>query len=166
MTTSNNVIEFGAGRENEPILEVPILAEGRGGPLTAVKVTVLMNNTEPTSGADHDPKFGISDQKNVNRFWVSDTKNYRKYPPCDAANAVNTVPNAIEGAGAYPSFVTLWFTPDQRYGACSTAHNTFVNTAIFKKKLDLLERMYFQVTRHDADEEYQFVLFLIEVFNT
>lgn len=161
-----NVMMFGPGKkDNEVLLQVPILLPGHGGPLTAIKVTAMIQNLDPSLGVDHDPKFGISDGNVANYFWVSDTDSYDRYPPCDAANAKNTVNGPSIFADRYPSTVTFYFIPYTRYGMCSVEHVAFVNVALFEKELDLSKKMFFEVKRHQAYETYGFYMLKIEVLD-
>ncbi len=166
VSTTKNVIRFGPGKGNAPILEFPILRTTRGGgPLTTIRITVGMK--KPSLRANHDPRIGITDGTTVNQFWVSDLENYDKYPPCDAANAENAINGGVPHAGRYPSQVTFMFAPYEGFGICSAAQDSgiFVNTATFHNNLDLFRNISLQVMRHKEEESYEFFYFLVEVFD-
>lgn len=165
-TGNETTMLFGPGKEdNEVILEVPIIPLGQGRPMSVIKVTAMMHNVKPTQGIDHDPKFGISDGSATNVFWVSDTSNYDRYPPCDGANAVNAVSGPSILSENYPSTINFYFMPYKRFGMCSVEHVAFVNVAVFENELDLSKKIYFQVKRHQAHEEYAFYMLRVQVFD-
>ena len=115
----------------------------------------------PVSG-DSDPRIGISDGVNVNRFFIVDTGNYGNYPPCYVTEGIREN-NRVTTRRVSPQF-TLLFSPFYKYGACSSAQDGgYLNVGTFNKQVDPTNGLSLVVYRAHAPENYQFRYFLIEI---
>ena len=113
----DRVIHFGAGSENDLLLEVPL---GTVHPCSTIILTVGLNNSHPnTAGVDSDPKVGISDGSVDNLQMIVDVNNYDGYAPCFPIAATHD-DRCIPGAQV-PSTFKFKFVPFSRYTACETA---------------------------------------------
>ena len=156
-------IRLGPGAVGTTLLEVPILSPGEIGPQTTIRITVGLDATTPNSGTDHDPDVGITDGANRNQFRLHDVTNLGSYSQCGALNA--QADNPTGRSGPAPGKFTLIFTPYHKYGTCYTAQDAgYVSVATFNQQLDDSKGISLTVTSQEADEQYRFYFFMIEVF--
>ena len=118
----------------------------------------------PVSG-DSDPRIGISDGVNVNRFYIRDSRNYgssapcRIYPAAEGSHEDNRVTTR-----RVASQFTFLFSPFYKYGACSSAQDGgYLNVGTFNKQVDPTNGLNLVVYSEDSSENYQFNYFLIEI---
>ena len=109
-TIDSRSIRFGSGTANEKLLQVPIAAAGELDAHASIRVTVGLT---PVIG-DSDPRIGISDGVNVNRFFIVDTGNYGNYPPCYVTEGIREN-NHVTTRRVSPQF-TLLFLPSTSMG--------------------------------------------------
>ena len=156
-TIDSRSIRFGSGTANEKLLQVPIAAAGELDAHASIRVAVGLT---PVIG-DSDPRVGISDGVNVNRFYIADTGNYAAYPPCgvdDGSHEDNRVTTR-----RVSSQFTFFFSPFYKYGACSSAQDGgYLNVGTFNSQVDPTTGLSVLIQRTDALEQYQFNYFLIK----
>ena len=159
VTIGSRSIRFGSGRANwEKILQVPIAAAGELDSHASVRVTVGLT---PVIG-DSDPRIGISDGVNVNRFQIVDTGNYGYAAPCGILDG-SRENNLVTTRRVSPQFAFL-FSPFYKYGACSSAQDGgYLNVGTFNKQVDPTNGLSLVVYRNHAAESYQFRYFLVEI---
>ena len=157
-TIDSRSIRFGSGKIYEKLLQVPIAAAGKLDAHTSIRVTVGLT---PVTG-DSDPRIGISDGVNLNRFFIADTGNYGNTAPCgiDEGSHEN---NRVTTRRVSPQF-TFLFSPFNKYGACSSAQDGgYLNVGTFNKQVDPTNGLSLVIQRSNALEQYQFNYFLIEI---
>ena len=156
-TIDSRSIRFGNGTAYEKLLQVPIAAAGELDAHASIRVTVGLT---PVIG-DSDPRVGISDGVNVNKFYIADTSNYAAYPPCGIEDGSDEDRRVT--TRRVSSQFTFLFSPFYKYGACSSAQDGgYLNVATFNKQVDLTNGLSLVVYRHDAGEQYKFSYFLVE----
>ena len=157
-TMGSQSIRFGHGTLYEKLLQVPIAAAGELDAHASIRVTVGLT---PVSG-DSDPRIGISDGSNENKFFVVDSGNYRSYPPCyviDGSHENNRVTTR-----RVSSQFTFLFSPFYKYGACSSAQDGgYLNVGTFNKQVDPTNGIDLVIYRNHAPENYKFRYFLVEI---
>ena len=154
-TINSQSICFTTGTANEKLLQVPIAAAGELDAHTSIRVTVGLT---PVIG-DSDPRIGISDGVNVNRFFIADTGNYGDTAPCsiDEGSHENEL---VTTHRVTPQF-TFLFSPFYKYGACSSAQDGgYLNVGTFNKQVDPTNGLSLVIQRSNALEQYQFNYFL------
>ena len=157
-TIDNRSIRFGSGTANEKLLQVPIAAAGELDAHASIRVTVGLT---PVSG-DSDPRFGISDGVNVNRFYIIDNGDYGGGAPCGLLEGSHEN-NLVTTRRVSPQF-TFLFSPFYKYGACSSAQDGgYLNVGTFNKQVDPTNGLSFEVYRQHASEQYKFSYFLVEI---
>ena len=157
-TIDSRSIRFGSGTTHEKLLQVPIAAAGELDAHASIRVTVGLT---PVSG-DSDPRIGISDGVNVNRFVIVDTANYAALPPCYVLDG--TRENNLVTTRTVSSQFTFLFSPFYKYGACSSAQDGgYLNVGTFNKQVDTTNGLNLVVYRHNGYENYQFRYFLVEM---
>ena len=156
-TIDSQSIRFSAGTANGKLLQVPIAAAGELDAHASIRVTVGLT---PVIG-DSDPRIGISDGVNVNRFYILDTGNYGTLPPCgidDGSHEGRRVTTR-----RVSSQFTFLFSPFYKYGACSSAQDGgYLNVATFNKQVDPTNGLNLVIYRNNAPEQYKFSYFLVE----
>ena len=159
-TIDSRSIRFGSGTAFEKLLQVPIAAAGELDAHVSIRVTVGLT---PVTG-DSDPRVGISDGVNVNRFIIVDTGNYGSSAPC-------SIYPVTEGSHEdrrvttrrVSSQFTFLFSPFYKYGACSSAQDGgYLNVATFNKQVDPTNGLSLVIHRANAPEQYKFSYFLVE----
>ena len=111
---------------------------------------------------DSDPRIGISDGVNVNRFFIADTGNYGRTAPCGIDEGSHE-DNRVTTRRVSSQF-TFLFSPFYKYGACSSAQDGgYLNVGTFNKQVDPTNGLSLLIQRGDALEQYQFNYFLIEI---
>ena len=157
-TIDSRSIRFSRGTANEKLLQVPIAAAGELDPRASIRVTVGLT---PVIG-DSDPRVGISDGVNVNKFIIRDTGNYGSTAPCgidDGSHEDRRVTTR-----RVPSQFTFLFTPFYKYGACSSAQDGgYLNVGTFNNQVDPTTGLSLVIQRTDAGEQYKFRYFLVEI---
>ena len=157
-TIDSRSIRFGSGTTNEKLLQVPIAAAGELDAHASIRVTVGLT---PVSG-DSDPRIGISDGVNLNRFYIADTGNYGNYPPCGIEDGSRE--NTRVTTRRVSSQFTFLFSPFYKYGACSSAQDGgYLNVGTFNKQVDPTIGISLEVYREHAPEQYKFSYFLVEI---
>ena len=157
-TIDSRSIRFGSGTANEKLLQVPIAAAGELDAHASIRVTVGLT---PVSG-DSDPRIGISDGVNVNRFYIADNGNYGQYSPCGIDDGSHE--NKLVTTRRVASQFTFLFSPFYKYGACSSAQDGgYLNVGTFNKQVDTTNGINLVIQRSGANEQYQFNYFLIEI---
>ena len=154
-------IRFGRGTAREKLLQVPIAAAGELDAHASIRVTVGLT---PVSG-DSDPYIGISDGVNVNRFYIVDNSNYGGGAPCGIAPAAegSHENNRVATRRVSPQF-TFLFSPFYKYGACSSAQDGgYLNVGTFNNQVDPTNGIDLVIYRSDANEQYRFRYFLVEI---
>ena len=114
---------------------------------------------------DSDPRIGISDGVNVNRFFILDSSNYGSGAPCGIYPATegSHENRRVTTRRVSPQF-TFLFSPFYKYGACSSAQDGgYLNVGTFNKQVDPTNGLSFVVYRHGAHEQYKFSYFLVEI---
>ena len=145
---------------NEELLRVPLIAPGDFSPETMIRITIAMN---PPSG-DNDPLLGITDGANRNQFWLVENgtpSTTNQLNPCEIINGTFNGRRAPAGnpvAGVY----VLLFDPMHRYGSCST-NNGFATNGKFNNQLNGYNGLSVVLHRNNANEQYTFHYFLIEL---
>ena len=158
-TIDSRSIRFGHGRViGEKLLQVPIAAAGELDAHASIRVTVGLT---PISG-DSDPRIGISDGSNENKFFVMDSGNYRSYPPCYVFDG--SYENKLVTTRRVSSQFTFLFSPFYKYGACSSPQDGgYLNVGTFNKQVDPTNGLNLVVYRHHAPENYRLHYFLVEI---
>ena len=157
-------IQFGTGIQYEELLRVPIAAPGELLPQAMIRITVGMN--PPV--ADNDPRVGISDGENVNRFALVENalSTTSSVNPCElhSDNGIGggtfngrNAPHGNIVAGTY----VMIFDPVHNFGTCST-NNGFATAAKFNSNVDASKGLSLVVYRDEAREQYTFHYFLVE----
>ena len=155
-TIDSRSIRFSRGTSSK-LLQVPIAAAGELDAHTSIRVTVGLT---PVSG-DSDPRIGISDGVNVNRFYIVDTGNYRDHSPCYVVDGSHE--NKLVTTRRVPPQFTFLFSPFYKYGACSSAQDGgYLNVGTFNKQVDPTNGLSLVVYRDGAHEQYKFNYFLVE----
>ena len=159
VTIDSRSIRFGSGTANEKLLQVPIAAAGELDAHASIRVTVGLT---PVSG-DSDPRIGISDGVNVNRFRIVDTGNYGSGPPCHVLEGSYENSRRVTTRRVSSQF-TFLFSPFYKYGECSSAQDGgYLNVGTFNKQVDPTTGLNLVIQRAGALEQYQFNYFLIEI---
>ena len=157
-TIDSRSIHFGTGTANEKLLQVPIAAAGELDAHASIRVTVGLT---PVSG-DSDPRIGISDGVNVNRFYIVDNGNYGGSAPCGLLEGSQV--NKLVTTRRVPPQFTFLFSPFYKYGACSSAQDGgYLNVGTFNNQIDTTNGLSLVIQRSGANEQYQFNYFLIEI---
>ena len=159
-TIDSRSIRFGSGTANEKLLQVPIAAAGELDAHASIRVTVGLT---PVIG-DSDPRIGISDGVNVNRFFILDSGNYGSGAPCGIYPATegSHENRRVTTRRVSPQF-TFLFSPFYKYGACSSAQDGgYLNVGTFNSQVDPTTGLSVLIQRTDALEQYQFNYFLIK----
>ena len=166
VTTFNDTgIYFGAGREGQRLLEVPLIPTGRftRNESIAIQITAVLNGGM-LNQRDRDPDVGVTDGSTVNMFRIYDINNYPNHPPCKPSNASGTLQKTFS-TGPVPDQFTFLLKPAERFGACSSAlHGGYVNMGIFNNQLDLSRGINLQIRKDASFEDYLFYYFLVEIF--
>ena len=139
---------FGTGSSDRKPLEVPTIPSGRytRNESITIQITVGMDGGILNTQRDRDPMVGVTDGSTKNAFWILDINKYPNLVPCLFINASGTL-------------------PAERFGACSSAlHGRYVNVGIFNNQLDLSRGIKLQLRQHEADEDYHYYYFLVEIF--
>ena len=156
-TIKDLYIHFGAGSDNDELLQVPIAAPGELDKHPLIRITL---GTNPPSG-DNDPRLGITDGTNLNQFFlIHHGSSIGEFNPCkvvDGQQNGRTGPLGDPVAGGY----TLLFDPSRRFGSCAT-NNGFQTDARFDSQIDLTKELSLVLHRDHAAEQYYFHYFLIE----
>ena len=129
-----------------------------------VMMTVAMDTTIAITD-DHDPIFGISDEKSFVGFQVFDVINYKALPPCCSINADvgdSTLQNVKQGSGAFtdsthfPSVIKTQLKPADKWGSCETPQGDggYNNLVFYESTVDPSKGLYFEFYRHNVKEEY------------
>ena len=158
-TIDSRSIRFGSGTANEKLLQVPIAAAGELDAHASIRVTVGLT---PVSG-DSDPRIGISDGVNVNKFIVVDSANYATLPPCYVTEGSRE--NNLVATHKVSSQFTFLFSPFYKYGACSSAQDGgYLNVGTFNNQVDTTNGLSLVIhSDNDRHENYQFRYFLVEI---
>ena len=157
-TMGSQSIRFGSGTANEKLLQVPIAAAGELDAHASIRVTVGLT---PVIG-DSDPRIGISDGVNLNRFIILDTANYAAIPPCYVTEG-SRENNRVTTRRVSSQF-TFLFSPFYKYGACSSAQDGgYLNVGTFNNQVDPTKGINLVIYRSDANEQYRFRYFLVEI---
>ena len=159
-------IYFGTGGSDRKLLEVPLLPAGtftRNESIT-IRITASMDGRMLNSRRDRDPEVGITDGSTANLFVIHDINNYPRWAPCLHRSASGTLSKTFS-TGPVPDQWVFLFKPAERFGACSSAiHGGYVNVGIFNNQLDLSRGIKLQLRQHEADEDYRYYYFLVEIF--
>ena len=158
-TIDTRSIRFGSGTAHgQKLLQVPIAAAGELDAHASIRVTVGLT---PVSG-DSDPRIGLTDGSNENKFFVVDSGNYRTYSPCYVIDGSHE--NKRVTTRRVASQFTFLFSPFYKYGACSSAQDGgYLNVGTFNKQVDPTNGLSLVVYRDQAPENYQFRYFLVEI---
>ena len=157
-TIGSRSIRFGSRTANEKLLQVPIAAAGELDAHASIRVAVGLT---PVSG-DSDPRIGISDGVNLNKFVIVDTHNYATLPPCYVTDG--TRENKLVTTRRVSSQFTLLFSPFYKYGACSSAQDGgYLNVGTFNNQVDPTSGLNLVIYRSGAHEQYRFRYFLVEI---
>ena len=115
----------------------------------------------PVSG-DSDPRIGISDGVNENKFIIADAGNYATSPPCYVHKGIHE--NNLVTTRTASSQFTLLFSPFYKYGACSSAQDGgYLNVGTFNNQVDPTNGLNLEVYRQHAPEQYKFSYSLVEI---
>ena len=159
-------IYFGTGGSDRKLLEVPLIPAGmftRNESIT-IQITAAVDGGMLNNRRDRDPRVGITDGSMENTFWILDITNYGHSPPCAPLDATGTLSKTFS-TGPVPDQWVFLFKPAERFGACSSAlHGGYVNVGIFNNQLDLSRGIKLQLRQHEADEDYRYYYFLVEIF--
>ena len=159
-TIDSRSICFGSGTAFDKLLQVPIATAGELDAHASIRVTVGLT---PVIG-DSDPRIGISDEVNLNRFFIADTGNYGDTAPCGIHVDEGSHDNKLVTTRRVSSQFTFLFSPFYKYGACSSAQDGgYLNVGTFNKQVDPTNGLSLVVYRNHAAENYQFRFFLIEI---
>ena len=157
---------FGTGGSDRKLLEVPLIPSGRytrNEPIT-IQITAAMDGGMLNTQRDRDPEVGMTDGSMQNVFRIHDINNYPRWAPCLFLSATGTLPKTFS-TGPVPDQWVFLFKPAERFGACSSAlHGGYVNVGIFNNQLDLSRGINLQLKQHEADEDYRYYYFLVEIF--
>ena len=158
-TINSRSIRFSTGTAWEKLLQVPIAAPGELDAHASIRVTVGLT---PVTSSDSNPRIGISDGVNLNRFFVPDTGNYGTSPPCGIDEGSHE-DNRVTTRRVSSQF-TFLFSPFYKYGACSSAQDGgYLNVGTFNNQVDPTNGLSLLIQRDDVPEQYQFNYFLIEI---
>ena len=157
-TIDSRSIRFGSGTGYEKLLQVPIAAAGELDAHASIRVTVGLT---PVSG-DSDPRFGLTDGNNENKFQLLDASNYPTASPCSVIDGSHE--NNRVTTRRVSSQFTFLFSPFYKYGACSSAQDGgYLNVGTFNKQIDPTYGLSLVVYRHNAPENYRLHYFLVEI---
>ena len=157
-TIDSQSIRFSNGTKNEKLLQVPIAAAGELDAHASIRITVGLT---PVSG-DSDPRIGISDGVNLNKFVIVDTYNYATRSPCFVTDG--TRENNLVTTRRVPPQFTFLFSPFYKYGACSSAQDGgYLNVGTFNNQVDPTNGLNLVIYRSGAHEQYRFRYFVVEI---
>ena len=139
-------------------------------------VTVTIKSALDTTVAqkdDHDPIFGISDMNNFFGFQTTDVSDFPNYSPCyrmEGTVGESILENRKQGGGPrtnsthYSSEITLQIRPAENWGSCHIEQvDGLINTQGYQSSIDPSKGLYFELYRHNAEEQYRIKYFRIKV---
>ena len=156
------VIHFEPEVNNEKLLTVPI---GHIDQHAAIVITVGMNKSHSnTAAGDTDTLVGISDGTNENLFIIRDKTNFPRFSPCHPEPGTHDDTRVAADTPA-SSTVKLTFTPFNNFAFCETAQEGgYINTGTFNSQIDITKPLFLTVKGEEADEDYYFHYFKVEIF--
>ena len=168
------VVDPSTGAKYQRALRIPLIAPNMLEPTAGITVTIKSAlDTTITQTDDHDPIFGISDEKRFLGFQTLDVSDFPSYSPCfrmegDVGEAV--LENRKQGGGPctnsthYSSEITLQIRPSDQWGSCHIEQvDGLVNTQGYQSTLDLANGLYFELYRHNAEEQYHIKYLRIDI---
>ena len=168
------VVDPSTGAKYQRALRIPLIAPNMLEPTAGITVTIKSAlDTTIAQTDDHDPIFGISDEKHFLGFQTLDVSDFPSYSPCfrmegDVGEAV--LENRKQGGGPrtnstrYSSEITLQIRPSDQWGSCHIEQvDGLVNTQGYQSTLDLANGLYFELYRHNAEEQYRIKYLRIDI---
>ena len=130
-TIDSRFIHFGCGTTREKLLQVSIAPAGELDAHASIRVTVGLTPLNH----DSDPRIGISDEVNLNQFYIADNGNYGDSAPCGKEDGSQE--NNLATTRRVSSQFTFLFFLFYKYGACSSAQDGgYLNVGTFNKQVD------------------------------
>ena len=156
----DRVIHFGAGSNNDLLLEVPL---GTVHPHSTIIITVGLDKSHPnTPGTESDLYIGISDGTIHNIQIIFDVYNYRDHAPCEPASGTHD--NRLIPSAQVSSTFKLTFVPYSGYTVCETAQTGgYLNTGRFNNRIDTSKPLFLRVVRDSGIEQLFIHYFMVEI---
>ena len=168
------VVDPSTGAKYQRALRIPLIAPNVLQSTDTVTVTIRSAlDTTVAQTDDHDPIFGISDEKRFHGFQTLDVSDFPNYSPCyrmEGDVGEMLLENRKQGGGPrtnsthYSSEITLQMRPTEQWGSCHIEQvDGLVNTQGYQSTLDLTNGLYFELYRHNAEEQYRIKYFRIDI---
>ena len=168
------VIDPSTGAKYQRALRIPLIPPNVLKTTDSVTVTIKSAlDTTVAQTDDHDPIFGISDEKRFHGFQTLDVSDFPNYSPCyrmegDVGQLL--LENRKQGGGPrtnsthYSSEIMLQMRPMEQWGSCHIEQvDGLVNTQGYQSTLDLTNGLFFELYRHNAEEVYRIKYFRVDI---
>ena len=168
------IVDPSTGAKYQRALRIPLIAPNMLQPTAGITVTIKSAlDTTIAQMDDHDPIFGISDEKRFLGFQTLDVSDFPSYSPCfrmegDVGETV--LENRKQGGGPrtnsthYSSEITFQIRPSDQWGSCHIEQvDGLVNTQGYQSTLDLANGVYFELYRHNAEEQYRIKYLRVDI---
>ena len=150
-TETNTIMHFPTGLINyEELIRVPL---GELDSHVLIRVTFAIKPRPNTE--DSDPYIGITDNVAENYFRLSG------HGACQFQDGSYNGATLPSGSDQHYEYILI-FEPFQNYGACSHLGG-HVTPGYFNTRIDASKGLDFVVKREQANEQYDFYYFLIEI---